>query len=247
VRLPLVPGTPVRSLGELPPTRAVLCDLSPKPLLRIAGSILSAAYRRKLERYRYGLAACKVDWALGGPIPWRAPECARAGTVHLGGTLDEIAFAECEAWAGRAPARPFTILAQQSLFDPARAPQGRHTAWAYCHVPNGWPGDMLGPIEAQIERFAPGFRERILARHVTTPADIEQHNPNMAGGDIASGAVVLPQLFARPTLSTYSTPVKGLYLCSAATPPAVGVHGMCGYFAAARALEEIFGIRPQYN
>jgi phytoene dehydrogenase-like protein len=243
----IVPGTPVRSLHELPPARAILCDLSPKPLLRIAGSILPAAYRRKLERYRYGLAACKVDWALGGPIPWRAPECARAGTVHLGGTLDEIAFAECEAWAGRAPARPFTILAQQSLFDPTRVPAGSHTAWAYCHVPNGWPGDMLGRIEAQVERFAPGFRERILARHVTTPAEIELNNANMVGGDIASGAALLTQLFTRPTLSTYSTPVKGLYLCSAATPPGVGVHGMCGYFAAARALEEIFGIRPQYN
>jgi phytoene dehydrogenase-like protein len=243
----IVAATPVRTLEELPRARAVLCDLSPKPFLRIAGRILPAAYRRKLERYRYGLAAYKVDWALDGPVPWRSPECARAGTVHLGGALDEIAFAEREAWAGRAPARPFTILAQQSLFDAARAPQGRHTAWAYCHVPHNWPGDMLGAVEAQVERFAPGFRDRILARSVMTPAEIERHNANMSGGDIASGVSDLAQLFTRPTGSTYTTPIRGLYLCSAATPPGGGVHGMCGYFAAALALREVFGISPGYN
>ena len=235
----IVTGTPIRSVDELPDVRAVLCDLSPKPLLRIAGHRFPERYRRRLERYRYGMGAYKVDWALDGPIPWRAANCARAGTVHLGGTLGEISLSEREAWEGRPAEHPFVLLTQPTLFDPSRAPDGRHTAWAYCHVPHGSGVDMLDRIEDQIERFAPGFRDRVLARAVMKPADIERHNGNLAGGDIASGVNDLRQFFARPTWSWYSTPVRGLYICSAATPPGVGVHGMCGYFAAKRALGEV--------
>ena len=235
----IVTGAEVRSIYALPPARAVLCDLSPRPLLRIAGRRFPQAYRRSLERYRYGMGAYKVDWALSGTIPWKAPDCARAATVHLGGDLDEISMAEREPWAGRNPSRPFVILAQQSLFDSSRAPAGRHSAWAYCHVPHGSTADMLDAVEAQVERFAPGFRDLVLARSVMSPADIERRNPNLAGGDIAAGVATLGQLFTRPTWRTYSTPVRGLYLCSAATPPGVGVHGMCGYFAARRALAEV--------
>lgn len=235
----IITGAPVRSLGELPRARAVLCDLSPRPLLRLAGSQFPATYRRALERYRYGMAVFKVDWALDGPIPWRNPDCGEAGTVHLGGTLDEIAASERDAWHGRHASRPFILLAQPTLFDPSRAPQGRHIAWTYCHVPHGSDADMLPQIEAQIERFAPGFRDRVLARAVLRPVDIERRNPNFVGGDIAAGVADLRQLFARPTWRTYSTPHRGLYICSAATPPGVGVHGMCGYFAARRALREV--------
>lgn len=226
----VVTGTRVRSLEELPQAQATLCDLSPKPLLEIAGRVLSPAWRRKLERYRYGPGAFKVDWALDGPIPWTAAACARAATVHLGGTLAEIAGAEREVWNGACPERPFVILVQPSLFDPVRAPAGMHTAWAYCHVPNGSRFDMLERIENQIERFAPGFRGRILARSTMGPAAIESHNPNFAGGDIAAGVLRL-----RRTPS--ETPVPGLYICSAATAPGPGVHGMCGYFAARKVLE----------
>jgi phytoene dehydrogenase-like protein len=235
----IVTGTPVKSVDELPASRAVLCDLSPRPLVGIAGHRFPAWYRRKLERYRYGMGAFKVDWALDAPIPWRAAECARAATVHLGATLEEIARSERDAWEGRTSERPFVPLAQPSLFDASRAPNGRHTAWAYCHVPHGSTADMLPAIERQIERFAPGFRDRILARAVRQPADFERHNANLVGGDIGSGASDLTQLFTRPTWRTYSTPVRGLYICSAATPPGVGVHGMCGYFAARRALDEV--------
>jgi phytoene dehydrogenase-like protein len=234
----IVTGTRVTSLDDLPPARLVLCDLSPKPFLRVAGGRLSASYRRRLEKYRYGMGAFKVDWALDAPIPWRAPECARAGTVHLGGTLPEIAHSEREAAAGRTVDRPFVLLVQPSLFDASRAPEGRHTAWAYCHVPNGSTADMLPAVEAQVERFAPGFRDRILARSVLTPADFERGNENYVGGDIAAGVTDLVQMFARPTWSWYSTSSRGLYLCSAATPPGVGVHGMCGYHAARRALAD---------
>jgi phytoene dehydrogenase-like protein len=229
----------VRNIDDLPPVRAVLCDLSPRPLLAIAGHRFPSAYRRRLERYRYGPAAFKVDWALDGEIPWRAVECRRAATVHLGGTLEEIAASAEDVRQGRHPERPFVLLAQPSLFDASRAPAGRHTAWAYCHVPNGSTFDMLARIEAQVERFAPGFREHVLARSAMPPGAIERHNPNFAGGDIASGAVDLGQFFTRPARSLYSTPVRGLYLCSAATPPGVGVHGMCGYHAARRALDEL--------
>jgi len=219
--------------------RVTLCDLSPRPLLRIAGHRFPANYRRKLERYQYGLGAFKVDWALDGPIPWRSEACRRAGTVHLGATLREIAVSERDAWDGRVSDRPFVLLSQPTVVDTSRAPTGRHVAWTYCHVPSGSPIDMLPRIEQQIERFAPGFRDRVLARSVMSPADIERHNENFVGGDIASGVVDLGQLFTRPTWRNYSTPIRGLYLCSASTPPGVGVHGMCGYHAAQRALREV--------
>lgn len=229
-------GAPVTSLDDLPPARAVLCDLAPAPLLRIAGDRLPAGYRRSLARYRYGPGSFKVDYALDAPIPWRHPECARAGTVHLGGTFEEIAAAEEAAWRGRAAERPYVLLAQPTLFDPGRAPAGRHVAWVYCHVPSGSTVDMLARIEAQIERFAPGFRDRVLARAVMGPADLERYNPNYVGGDIGAGVMDLGQLVTRPTWRAHATPVHGLLLCSASTPPGVGVHGMCGYLAARRAL-----------
>jgi phytoene dehydrogenase-like protein len=228
----------VTSLDTLPPARAVLCDLSPRPFLHIAGARLPAAYRRSLERYRYGMGVFKVDWALDAPIPWQAPACARAATVHVCGTMANLNRSENDAWAGVASERPFVLLVQPSLFDPSRAPAGKHTAWAYCHVPGGSTIDMLPRIEAQIERFAPGFVERILARSVASPSEIEANNANFVGGDIGSGVSDLSQFFTRPTWRTYSTPVRGLYLCSASTPPGVGVHGMCGYFAAQRALAD---------
>ena len=234
----VVAGHRVGSLDELPPATAVLCDLSPRPFLDVAGSRLPVSYRRSLERYRYGMGVFKVDWALDAPIPWRAAECARASTVHICGTMAELNRSENDAWAGVAPERPFVLLVQPSLFDPSRAPAGKHTAWAYCHVPARSTVDMLPRMEAQIERFAPGFRDRILARAVASPADVESHNANFVGGDIGSGACDLSQFFTRPTWRTYSTPVRGLYLCSASTPPGVGVHGMCGYFAAQRALAD---------
>jgi len=235
----IVTGLKVKSIDDLPPARAILCDLSPKPFLEIAAHKLPASYRRRLERFRYGMGVFKVDWALDGPIPWRAAECARAGTVHLGGTLEEIARSETQAWSGPPSERPYVLLAQPTLFDPSRAPAGRHTAWAYCHVPNGCDVDMLSRIEQQVERFAPGFRDRMLARAVRTPADLERHNANLVGGDIGAGVSDLRQFFARPTWRLYSTPARGLYLCSASTPPGVGVHGMCGYFAAGRALKDL--------
>ena len=234
----VIAGHRVTSLDELPPARAVLCDLSPRPFLQIAGSRLPSSYRRSLERYRYGMGVFKVDWALDAPIPWRAEACSRASTVHICGTMDELNRSEHDAWAGVAPERPFVLLVQPTLFDPSRAPAGKHTAWAYCHVPSGSKVDMLPRIEGQIERFAPGFRERILKRAVASPADVEAHNANYVGGDIGSGVCDVPQFFTRPTWRTYSTPVRGLYICSASTPPGVGVHGMCGYFAAQKALAD---------
>ena len=234
----VVTGARVESLDELPPARAVLLDVTPRQFLRIAGERLPAGYRRRLARYRYGAGIWKVDWALDGPIPWRAPECARAGTVHVGGTLAEIAAAERAPWRGEHAARPFVILAQPSLFDPARAPAGKHTAWAYCHVPHGSPVDMTARIEAQLERFAPGFRERVLARRATGPAELERDNANLVGGDIGGGVQDLLQLYTRPVarLVPYATPLAGVYLCSSSTPPGGGVHGLCGYFAARAAL-----------
>jgi phytoene dehydrogenase-like protein len=229
----------VTSIDALPRARAVLFDLSPKPLLRIAGDRFPDWYRKKLEHYRYGMGAFKVDWALDGPVPWRAPECERAGTVHIGGPLDEIAASERDAWNGRHSERPFVLLAQPTLFDPTRAPAGQHTVWTYCHVPNGSKVDMLPRIEQQIERFAPGFRERVIARSVMPPVDIEYHNANLVGGDVAAGACDIRQLFTRPTRQWYSTPARGVYICSASTPPGAGVHGMCGYFAAKLALDEV--------
>jgi phytoene dehydrogenase-like protein len=235
-------GVHIASLGELPPARAVLCDVTPRQLLQMARHRLPIRYRRQLQRYRYGPAAFKVDWALDGPIPWRASACLRAATVHVGGTLAEIASAERAAWEGRFSSRPFVLVAQQSLFDPTRAPAGKHVAWAYCHVPNGSTFDMTESIERQIERFAPGFRERILARSVLSPASLERYNPNYIGGDINGGVQDLWQLFTRPTLRLvpYATPAKGLYICSSSTPPGGGVHGMCGYFAARAVLHSVF-------
>ncbi|HVZ21545.1 MAG TPA: NAD(P)/FAD-dependent oxidoreductase [Vicinamibacterales bacterium] len=235
----IVTGHPVRSIDELPPSRAVLCDLSPRPLLRIAGHRFPASYRRALERYRYGMGVYKVDYALAAPIPWANAECAQSPTVHVGGTIDEIEAAEHEPWNGRPAERPFVLVVQPTLVDPTRAPAGRHVAWTYCHVPHGSTFDMLPHLEAQLERYAPGFRDRVLARSIMGPADFERYNPNIVGGDIAAGVTDLGQLFTRPTWRTYSTPVRGLYLCSASTPPGVGVHGMCGYFAARRALAEV--------
>jgi phytoene dehydrogenase-like protein len=229
----------VGSLDALPPARAILCDLSPRPFLAVAGARLPSAYRRSLERYRYGMGVFKMDWALDGPVPWRAPECARASTVHVCGTLQEVMESEQQVWSGTISERPYVLLVQPSLFDQSRAPAGKHTVWAYCHVPGGAKVDMLSRIEAQIERFAPGFRDRILARSVMRPADIEAHNANYVGGDIGAGIADLRQFFTRPTWHTYSTPLRGVYLCSAATPPGVGAHGMCGYFAARRALADL--------
>ena len=234
----IVTGRRISSLDELPDARAVFFDTSPKELIRIAGQRLPAGYRRRLERFRYGPGVFKLDWALDGPVPWRAENCRRAATVHLGGQLEEIAEAEAAVGRGEHPERPFIIFAQQSLFDPDRAPQGKHTAWGYCHVPNGSTVDMTDRIEAQVERFAPGFRSRILARHSRNSVEIEQYNANYVGGDINSGIQDLGQLWTRPVarLSPYTTPVDGLYLCSSSTPPGGGVHGMCGYHAARAAL-----------
>jgi phytoene dehydrogenase-like protein len=232
-------GVPVDSL-EVVPAGVLLCDVSPRELVRIGGARLPAGYARRLARFRHGPGAFKVDFALDGPIPWRAEECARAATVHLGGTLDEIAASERAPWEGRHAERPFVLLAQHSLFDPTRAPAGQHTAWAYCHVPNGSTLDMTERIELQIDRFAPGFRERVLARSVLTPAALEQHDRNYIGGDINGGAATLRSLLARPVVafSPYRTPADGVYLCSASTPPGGGVHGMCGYLAARAALSD---------
>ena len=229
----------VTSLDELPKCRAVLLDVTPRQFLRIAGRRLPARYARALERFRYGPAAFKIDYALAAPIPWSAPECARAGTVHVGGSFAEIARAEREVMAGRHAEHPFVLVAQHSLFDSSRAPDRSHTAWVYCHVPNGSTFDMTSRIETQLERFAPGFRERVLARHVMSPQMFEERNPNLVGGDINGGLASFWQLLARPVpqVSPYRTPLKGVYLCSASTPPGGGVHGMAGYHAARAALE----------
>jgi phytoene dehydrogenase-like protein len=231
-------GVRVGSIEEVPRSRTVLFDVTPRQLLEIAGKRFTKRYRRALERYRYGPGVFKVDFALEGPVPWKADECLRAGTVHVGGTLDEISLGEAAVSRGERPERPFVLLAQQSLFDETRAPEGKHTVWAYCHVPNGSTFDMTERIEAQIERFAPGFKERILAKSTMGPADLERINANLVGGDINGGLQDFHQLFTRPVarLTPYSTPAKGLYICSSSTPPGGGVHGMCGYFAARAAL-----------
>jgi phytoene dehydrogenase-like protein len=227
-------GVEVRTLDELPPARAILCDVTPRQLLRLAGDRLSPSYQRRLARFRYGPGIFKLDLALDGPIPWRSAECARAATVHLGGTLAEMAESERAVWQGRVVERPYVLLAQQSLFDATRAPAGKHTVWAYCHVPSGSTLDVTERIEAQIERFAPGFRDRILARHTLNAAQMERYNPNYIGGDIAGGVSDLWQLFTRPTINPipYATPDDHLFLCSSSTPPGAAVHGMCGYYAA---------------
>jgi phytoene dehydrogenase-like protein len=232
---------PVTTLDELRAARVVMLDLGPRQFARIAGDRLPARYRRALERYRYGAAAFKVDWALDGPLPWTAPSCARSATVHLGGTLEEVAASEAAHERGEVHPRPFVLLVQPTLFDPSRAPAGRHTAWAYCHVPNGCALDLTERIEQQVERFAPGFRERILARSTISPAQFEQRNANLVGGDINGGMMDLLQVVRRPVLrpAPYRTPLRGVYLCSASTPPGGGVHGMCGYHAARAALADL--------
>ncbi len=239
----IVTDHPVASLADLPPARAILFDTTPRALVAIAGDRLPDRYRRRLEGFRYGPGIVKVDWALSEPIPWRAAGAARAGTVHVGGTMAEIRAAEAEVSRGGHPERPFALVVQQSRFDPTRAPDGRHTGWAYCHVPSGSTVDMTTRIEAQVERFAPGFRDTILARAVRLPAEMEAYNPNYVGGDINGGIQDLRQLFTRPVarLDPYSTPTRGLYLCSSSTPPGGGVHGMCGVWAARSALRREFG------
>ena len=231
----------VRTLADLPAARAYVFDTSPAQLAAIAGSILPARYVRRLGRYRYGPGVFKLDWALDGPIPWRDPRCLDASTVHLGGTFEELAVAEAAVWRGEHPARPFVLLCQQSQLDPSRAPAGQHTGYAYCHVPPGSTVDCTARIEAQVERFAPGFRDRILARHVTAPADFERDNANYVGGAVTGGVADLFQLFTRPVarIDPYTTPNPRLFICSASTPPGGGVHGMCGYHAARSVLKRL--------
>jgi len=236
----IVTGKRVASLAELPPARATLLDVTPRQVLALDDGRLPSQYRRALTRYRYGPGVWKVDWALDGPIPWTSMACTRAATVHLGGTLDEIVSAEDDVIRGRNPHRPFVLLSQPSVFDPTRAPGGGHTAWAYCHVPNGSTIEMTQRIEAQVERFAPGFRDRIVGRHTMGPAALEAHDANYVDGDIGGGHTGLTQLLARPVASRspWRTPVAGLYLCSSSTPPGPGVHGMCGWHAATAALAD---------
>lgn len=234
----------VRSLKDIPSARAVLFDTNPASLLQIAGHRFSPVYRWQLDRYRYGMGVFKIDWALSGPIPFTNARCREAGTVHLGNTLEEIAAGEQQCWDGQHPEKPFVLLAQPSNFDSTRAPAGKYTAWAYCHVPNGSVKDMTTAIEQQVSRFAPGFRDLILARHTMNTQQMEHYNPNYLGGDINGGSLELSQLFTRPALrfSPYRTSAKGIYLCSSSTPPGGGVHGMCGFHAAKTALDDIFNI-----
>ena len=234
-------GRWVKHVTDLPAARAVLLDVSPRHLAELAEERLSSSYRAALARFRYGPGVCKVDWALSGPVPWEAPVCRQAGTVHVGGTLEEVAAGEAEVAAGRHPERPFCLVAQPGVVDPGRAPAGQHTLWAYCHVPSGSPVDMTERIERQIERFAPGFRDLVLARATKTAAETERSNPNYVGGDITGGMATLRQTLFRPTVrwDNYKTSAPGLYLCSASTPPGGGVHGMCGYWAARSALADM--------
>jgi phytoene dehydrogenase-like protein len=229
---------PIASLQELPEARAVLFDVSPRALLEICGDALPGRYRRALRRFSYGPGVFKVDYALSGPVPWSAPAAHGAGTVHLGGTLSEIAASERAVADGEHSGAPYVLVAQQSLLDPSRAPAGQHTLWAYCHVPNGSTVDMTGAIEAQLERFAPGFAELVLARATRGPAQLEADNANYVGGDIGGGVNSLWHTVARPALRAdpYTTPNPKLFLCSASTPPGGGVHGMCGFHAARAAL-----------
>ncbi len=235
-------GHPVSSLADVPESRCVLFDLSPRQVVQIAGEQLPAGFRKKYSEYSYGPGVFKIDWSLDGPIPWRAPECRRAATVHVAGTFEEIAAGEREAWEGKHPERPFVLVAQQSLFDRTRAPEGKQTGWDYCHVPHGSDVDMTERIERQIERFAPGFRDLVRARHTMTAVAVERHNWNMIGGDIGGGANTIWQFLARPVprLDPYSTPNSKLFICSSSAPPGGGVHGMCGYWAARSALGRVF-------
>ena len=237
----------IENLRDLPKSRAILLDISVWEFLRIAGQQLPSRYRRQLESFRHAPGIFKIDYALSSPIPWKAEACRHAGTIHLGGGIDEIAAAERDVSRGRMPERPFVLVAQQSLFDETRAPRGQHTLWAYCHVPFNCAVDMSNQIESQIERFAPGFRDCVLARHKMGPVDLARANPNLTGGDISDGAANLAQLIARPILSPtpYRTPLPGVYLCSASTPPGGGVHGMCGYHAASAALRDRLSTRER--
>jgi phytoene dehydrogenase-like protein len=241
----IVTGERVAALSDLPPARAVLLDITPRALLAVAGDRLPARAQRQARRFRYGHGICKLDWALDGPVPWEAEACRRAGTVHLGGTLEEVAAAEAEVAAGRHPERPYVLVVQPSVVDGSRAPAGQHTLWAYCHVPAGSTRDMSEPIARQLDRFAPAWRDRVLASSVRTAAEVEDHNPNYVGGDIGAGVQDLRQTFARPGLrwNPYGTGIAGVYLCSSSTPPGPGVHGRCGELAALAALREVFGIR----
>jgi len=226
----------VDSLDTVSGYETFLCDVTPRQLLTLARNRLSHSYKQRLQAFRYGPGVFKVDYALSAPIPWKASECLRAATVHLGGSFDEIAASEKAMRSGKHADRPFVLLAQPSLFDPSRAPDGKHTVWAYCHVPNGSTIDMLGRLEAQVERFAPGFRDCVLARRVSSPADMEGMDANLVGGDISGGVIDLRQFLFRPTSRHYCTSAKDIYICSSSTPPGAGVHGMCGYHAARIAL-----------
>ena len=234
----LITDTPVTKLTDLPDHKFLFLDITPKQILQIAGDSLPPFYRKQLANYKYGPATFKLDWALDGPIPWSAPGCKRAGTIHIGATLDEISRSESGNWQGIHSDKPYVLLAQPSLFDPSRAPEGKHTGWAYCHVPNSSTRDMTEQIENQVERFAPGFKKLIAARSITNPRSMEQKNQNYVGGDINGGAFIMSQMFTRPVLRPvpYSTPIPGMYICSASTPPGGGVHGMGGYYAVQCAL-----------
>lgn len=233
----------VENIDELPQSRAILFDITPRQIIKIAGHRLPESYKKRLEKYKYGAGVFKMDFALSAPVPWKAKECFQAATVHLGGTFEEIALSEREHEQGKFSEKPFVLLAQHTLFDATRAPENKHTAWAYCHVPNGADFDMTDAIENQIERFAPGFRDCILAKAVKNPAQIENYNANYIGGDINGGAGNLSQLFTRPVvkINPYAMPAKGFYICSSSTPPGGGVHGMCGYHAAKSVLKNEFG------
>ena len=236
----IVTSVRVASLRDLPQSACVLFDVTPRQLLTIVGERFPTDFKNKLSDYKYGPGVFKIDWALDGPVPWRAAACTQAATVHLGGSFAEIEASESAVWKGECSERPFVLVSQPSLFDSTRAPEGKHTLWAYCHVPNGSTVDMSERIENQIERFAPGFRSLVLARSALSPAQLEQHNANLVGGDINGGAATITQLFTRPTIQTYTTPIKDLYICSSSTPPGGGVHGMCGYHAAQTALRKSF-------
>lgn len=229
----------VSSLDDLSRRDAILCDVTPRQFAALGGKQLPHSFHRAMCRFRYGPGVFKVDWALREPIPWKAKECLRAATVHLGGSLEEIAASERAPWEGRPPQKPFVLLVQPSLFDGTRAPAGQHTAWAYCHVPNGWPGSALAQIEDQVERFAPGFRDCVLARRPWSAPEMQEWNPNLIGGDVSGGASTLKQFLLRPTWRRYRTPLENVFLCSSSTPPGGGVHGMCGYHAAQTALKAI--------
>lgn len=234
-------STCIENFHQIPPSDLTLCDVTPRQLLHIYGERFSSNYRTALARYRYGPGVFKVDYALNAPIPWRAKECMRAATVHLGGFMAEIAASEAAMAGGRIAERPFVLVAQPTLFDPTRAPEGQHIAWAYCHVPNGCRDDMLPRLEGQIERFAPGFRDCVLARRTFSPADLEAMDANLIGGDIVGGAMDMRQFLFRPTWRGYRTSAPGIYLCSSSTPPGGGVHGMCGFNAATSALRHLRG------